>query len=69
MFITNPEIFDLKYFELFDKDFSDLLQKNGFSLFGKIDDKYMFVKTEELSEFINAHKVELLKGGEQSGNE
>lgn len=62
MFINNIQ--DLTHTELFycDKETSNFLQKNGFSLLSIYHGEYVYVLTDKLSDFINTHK----KGGDVS---
>lgn len=60
MFINNIET--LAHTKLFycNKELSDELEHNGFSLLSIYDDSYVFVKTKELSNYLQNRK----KGGD-----
>ena len=57
MFITNISEFPKKNIYLCDKEMSDKLIENGFSLLGIYGDKYCYYKTKKLLKYLLRNEV------------
>lgn len=65
MFVVNSEDIGAKRIYNCSKKISDILQKNGFAVFSRIDGMDIYIQTKDLSRFIKENGLPI--GGDGDG--